>query len=257
MRPLPSVTILLALALAASACDRGDERMPADATKPKPAKPDATEPTHAAGDPTLTIVEGKSGIEMDGAFVVIRGELHNGSDAWLSAAVDVDLLDASGKPIAVDSIQSAVATDLGNAAQERVIVERDVIPPGESSPFEYIRDTTKLAGTYAKHTLVGRGRPVSGVGRAEIVEFGAKYEFGFVVSGKARGTTAEPCEDPAVVVVLRDAQGTIVEVGGAPLMDGEYFVEKLAEGQLLPFEITVGGEARAKPEALVRCEAPD
>jgi hypothetical protein len=229
---------------------------PAEAIKPTVAEP-PSDPEIVTG--ALTISEGKSGIEEDG-FLHIYGEMKNETtDKWIAARVAVDLLDASGKPLGVDSIQAGVAADLGEAAQEHVVVEREVIPPGESSPFHYLREVTKIGGSYAKHTLSPVGREVSDVGRGEIRGVTSTFELGsFAVKGTLVSTGEHPCEDPSPILALYDAQGKLVALASnAPMAADGSFVEKLDKDQSLSFELSVSGEQTQQLKTFVKCEEPD
>lgn len=280
MRTLHLLTIMLAL-LGLAGCNQGSSDTKTDAGKPAPAKqadapaeapaqlkpaeeakpapqPEAV-PAPAPADAMagLAITEGRSGIE-DGTLV-IRGEVKNTTGKWIAGRVLVNLLDANGTPLDVDSIAKGVAKDLGTAQQEGVAVERDVIPPGESSPFEYIRDIAKLGGAYGRHQLVADGRAVDPVGRAEVVGLASKYELGtFEVTGELVGRGDVACEDPAVSVVLYDATGGVFEVEVQVLQDAEQnFLEVLGKDQKAPFKLTIRGEESGTLAAFSHCETPD
>lgn len=258
-------SLLATFALTTTACDKPDERSTEAAAKADGAKPDkpvdkpTAEPTAAEGTITtgLTIAEGKSGIE-DG-FLHIYGELNNGTDKWLSARINVDLLDGGGKEIGVDSILTGVAQDLGTAPQEFVVVEGDVIPPGETSPFHYIRDVNKIGGTYAKHVLATEAREVVKVGRGEITDLTSTFEFGtFEVKGTFKSVGEHTCEDPSPIAALYDAQGKLVSVASiAPTNPDDSFVEKLDKDQSVSFTFLVRGEQTNTLKTFARCEEPD
>lgn len=259
------ITAFFAASLAA--CDDPAQSESANASKTDSTTKPQTQPAPAGG-PTgaaniaaqiagLTITEGRSGIE-DG-FVFIRGELKNGTNEWIAGRVLVTMLDAEGRPLAVDSIQTAVAADLGREAQELVVVERDVIPPGESSPFEYVRDVSKLGGSYASHRLVADGIVAGEVWRGSAIGVSSAFELGsFRVTGELESVGTRPCSDPGVVAAAYNGSGKLVEVEGIPLQNaGGEFLEQLDEGGKAAFDLVVRGESSYTIQVTAHCERPD
>ena len=116
------------------------------------------------GTLALSVIEGRSGVE-DTGFLHIIGEIRNDTSKWIeSPKVAVVLMDAQGKPIGVDSI--AAADGFGESA----LGMRHNVPPGEVSPFHYIRDIKKLARPYASHKLEPKAFPADSSFNATVAD---------------------------------------------------------------------------------------
>jgi hypothetical protein len=211
---LVAVPMLLALL----AC-KGTKAGPATGeTSEEPAIPAAQDPANdsvpvsagasaTTGNVPLTVVEGRSGIE-DTGFLHITGLIKNDSSRWISfARVDIQLFDADGKPIGVDSIAAA------EGRGERAYAIRDNTPPGESNPFHYVRDVKKLARPYASHKLVAHAIYSDGKTHATVEgvkidkEHVGKIEY-LRVSGTIKNTGNE-CRYPKAVLAYFDASGKL------------------------------------------------
>lgn len=157
----------------------------------------------------LSVVEGRAEVESTG-FLHIVGLIKNDTPKWIeSPKVHIVLLDAEGKPIGVDSI--AAADGRGESAYGM----RHNVPPGEVSPFHYIRDVKKLARPYASHKLEPKAFPSDGRFDAKAVDvkidketIGKTEYWRFSGSVKNAG---QPCSNPQAVVALFDAAGKLVD----------------------------------------------
>ncbi|MCC6898115.1 MAG: hypothetical protein IT377_04030 [Polyangiaceae bacterium] len=161
------------------------------------------------GTLALTVIEGRSGLE-DTGFLHIIGEIRNDTTKWIeSPKVAVLLFDAQGKPIGVDSI--AAAEGFGESA----LGMRHNVPPGETSPFHYIRDIKKLARPYASHKLEPRAFPADSSFNATVADVKTDKEtIGKTEYWRTTGTVknaGKPCSNPAAVIAFYDANGKIVD----------------------------------------------
>lgn len=215
----PLLLALLACKGGSTTSARGEERgrAPADpaartddtASAERAAR--AAVPASAKGGGTLalTVIEGRAGVE-DTGFLHIVGLIRNDTPKWIeSAKVSVVLLDAEGKPIGVDSI--AAAEGFGESA----LGMRHNVPPGEVTPFHYIRDIKKLARPYASHKLEPRAFPSDGRFDAHAVDVKIDKEtIGKSEYWRFSGTVknaGKPCSNPEAVIALYDASGKIVD----------------------------------------------
>ncbi len=161
------------------------------------------------GTLALTVIEGRAEVE-DTGFLHIIGLIRNDTPKWIeSAKVSVLLFDADGKPIGVDSI--AAAEGFGESA----LGMRHNVPPGEVTPFHYIRDIKKLARPYASHKLEPRAFPSdpSYDASASDVKIDketiGKNEY-WRISGNVKNA-GKPCINPQAVIALYDQSGKIVD----------------------------------------------
>lgn len=162
----------------------------------------------SGGTLALTVIEGRSG-EEDG-FVHILGLIRNDTPKWIeSPKVSVILLDADGKPIGVDSI--AAAEGFGESALGML----HNVPPGEVSPFHYIRDVKKLERPYASHKLEPKAFPSDGRYNASALDVKTdketigKNEY-WRTSGNVKNG-GKPCINPQAVIAFYDAGGKLVD----------------------------------------------
>jgi hypothetical protein len=176
----------------------------------------------------LPLVEGKARTEH--GFVIIPGEVKNDTGKWLrSVHIDIELLDASGKPIHVDSIAAA------DGRKEGVVADRSVVPPGEVALFRYTRDMKKLAAGYASHRLSASGR-VGDAGMAATVEniHTSKDDLGFfTVTGRVKSSGTNGCRSPQAVIGLYASDGKVYDVKTAG--PDEWFQKVMPNGQTAEF----------------------
>jgi hypothetical protein len=228
--------VYLVLAVIAAACILPANVSPEAATVPvkvtveEPAEsPDSEELADTAvppdsGERLLTLSEGSGRVE-DG-FVKIAGEVKNGAAHWARGIrVDVTLYDAQGKELARDFIYTAV--------------ER--LAPGASSPFEYIRDVSKLDGEYASHQLDVSAIADEPGATPRLTDVQAPLnDAGYY---EATGVFANPgtltCHNPWVVAAGYSKDGKVYEVTTSPLSQGDEFIDDLAAGQSAPFKLLV------------------
>ena len=169
--------------------------------------PVATAASASTGNVPLSLIEGRSGIE-DTGFLHITGLIKNDSARWISfARVDIQLFDAEGKPIGVDSIAAAEGRGEGTYGL------RDNTPPGESNPFHYIRDVKKLARPYASHKLTAHALYSDGTTHATVVDVKTdKEQIGKSEYWRTTGTvknSGRECRYPKAVIAYFDASGKL------------------------------------------------
>lgn len=189
----------------------------------------------------LEIVEGQAGFSAETGFIYIAGEVRNRTNEWvLKPRLTVELLDASGNPIRVDSITAAVAVDQGWEPHEFTHTDRTYIPPGEVGVFYYIRDAKKLGGArYASHRLtVESARKAVDPPQVVIDELQMPIEDGvYIVSGRIHNRGQVGCYSPQVIVGVYGTDGKVLrEEDETP---EETFQKVLEGGQAVPFQLKV------------------
>jgi len=208
------VPILMALLACKGSSANAESRGEAPTSDPESAEraanesvPVAAGASPATGSVPVSVIEGRSGIE-DTGFLHITGMVKNESTRWISfARVDIQLLDAEGKPIGVDSIAAA------EGRGERAYAIRDNTPPGESNPFHYIRDIKKLARPYASHKLTAHALYSDGGTHASVEgvktekETIGKNEY-WRTTGTVKNTGRE-CRYPKAIVAYFDGTGKL------------------------------------------------
>lgn len=176
----------------------------------------------------------------DDDFVRIVGTVKNTTPHTLrSVRLDLALRDASGKPLDVDSITSAVAADHGRAPHEFVYADRAFLPPGETSTFSYLRDRRKIKGTLASHALVPRARvalhpPVAALSKPTIT----KTDRGFSVTGTFENVGPGACHSPQIVIGLYTASGKL-RTSERRSIDG-WLSKNLGPNQPIAADVSVG-----------------
>jgi len=170
-----------------------------------------------------------NGEEVDG-YIKIRGEVKNTySNALASVRIEIEYLDKSGKPLGVERF---TAKDAGVMAKDEVMASRDVIPPGEVSPFERVRDIGKLKGQFGSYKIKAAGLLLKeNLTSATISDVKTTPDGkGFRVTGSYQATGKEPCKNPTVIVAGYDASGKIQELQTLSLTDdGTYKGKPLNE----------------------------
>jgi hypothetical protein len=172
----------------------------------------------AAAQSKLPVSEGPARVA-DG-FLIIPGEVSNASGQWIRGVrIDIELFDAGGRRI----------------HQDRIYTQRDHIAPGEVSPFKFIRDVTKIKGTYARHVLSVSAVPgpatLSCAAEDVVVE---RDGLAFRIRGTLRSTGSEACRNAQAVAAGYDASGRVYDVAGRyPDTDAG----GLAPEQSVPFQV--------------------
>ena len=189
----------------------------------------------------LQIVEGQAGVSKDTGFIHIAGEIHNRSSEWvMKPRLTVELLDASGNPIRVDSILAGAAVDAGWEPHEFTHTQRTYIPPGEVGVFYYIRDGKQLRGArYASHRLsVASARKAVNPPQVVIEELQMPMEDDvYGVSGRIRNRGQVGCYSPQVIIGVYGTDGKVLrEEHETP---EETFQKVLEGGQSVPFKLKV------------------
>ncbi len=165
-----------------------------------------------------------------GGYIKIRGEVKNTySNTLASVRIEIEYLDKTGKPLGVERF---TAKDAGTMAKDEVMASRDVIPPGEISPFERVRDISKLKGQFGSYTIKAAGLLLKEtLTSATISDVKTTPDGkGFRVTGTYQATGKEPCKNPTVIVAGYDASGKIQELQTLSLTDdGTYKGKPLNE----------------------------
>ncbi len=215
-------------------------------------------------DPSLlTITAEHGGLDAETGFLRIAGEIRNGSEDWIRAVhVDVYLFDPYGRSIAVRSDVTAARKNLGLPAVDGVAAERYFVPPGDVTPFEYVRDAKKLGGaTYGSYQLVVRARGTVPPPVAAIENFRYDRIRGpfYSVAGRIRNTGNLPCRSPQVVVAVYDKDSTVWHV--VSLTPEETADRLLAPRAAVPFLIKAledpGGDTILSMKAWGDCAPAD
>jgi hypothetical protein len=148
------------------------------------------------------------------------------------------MLDASGQPLEVDSIMTAVAKDVSGRGREHTYTDRVIVPPGETAVFSYIRDRAKIKGAYAGHKLVARSRVTTAPPRLALA--GArveKTEKGWSVKGTFKNDGPKGCHTPQIVVGLYTAEGKLRQVRTENVEP--WTAKTLPAGQSAPVDVRI------------------
>ncbi len=125
--------------------------------------------------------------------------------------ITIEYLDEKGNPIGVDRF---TAKDAGTMTVDQVSAPRDVIPPGETSPFERVRDVSKVKGKVhrCKVTAAGLRLRESNVSATVTdVQITPQGEA-FAIKGTYKATGKAPCKSPAIIAAGYDKNGKILGV---------------------------------------------
>ncbi len=154
--------------------------------------------TRADAQSKLPLKEGVARVE--GGYVVIPGEVTNLSGGWVRGVrIDVELFDAAGNSLLKDRCYAA----------------RDHLAPNEVTPFKYLRDVTKIRGTYARHKLEVSAVPAPSTLAAAVEGLQVSREGkGFRVKGTLRSTGSEACRNAQAIAVGYDTSGRVYDVEG-------------------------------------------
>ena len=213
-------------------------------------------------DPSLLPVTiGRAGIA-DEAFVKIAGEIRNTSKEWVcTPRVEVELLDASGNALVIESIVTATMQERGKAPIDGAVAERTFLPPGEVAVFEYTRDVAKIGGKYASQRVTARARRCEVQPKAVLEGFLArKGEDGwYSVSGVIKNVGSVGCRSPKAVIGCYQADGKLYRADSEE--PDETFQKVLAPGQSVPFVIKAienpGGNTIAAVKGWADCALPE
>lgn len=151
-----------------------------------------------AEESKLPLREGQA--RVDEGSLMIPGEVTNASGQWVRGVrIDIELFDASGQSIHKD----------------RVYTERDHLAPGEVSPFKFIRDVSKIKGTYARHALSVTAVPGPSTLACEAQDVAVEREgSAFRIRGTLKSTGSDACRNAQAVVAGYDASGKVYDVSG-------------------------------------------
>lgn len=210
----------------------------------------------------LTIVEGFAGVDpVTNEFIHIAGEVKNETGGWIShVKLDLELLDADGKPIMVTGISEGVKQDMGKGADapETILGDRMYVPPGESTPYFYIRDVAKLSGKkYGSHKLKAQARKETSAPKVSVIDL--KYKESKEFFEELTGTVvveSGKCRSPEPVFVSLMADG---KVRATTNQSVDAYFQKYAEaGTKAPFERKVlSRQGAAKLIAYATCSPED
>jgi hypothetical protein len=170
-------------------------------------------------------------------FIRIIGEFHNGTDQWLwNLCVDVEYLDAAGKPIPVKSISTLTRAELGKGSSDRICAAQQYVAPGATVVFKKLRDQKYLQRPYASHRVgTPTARPVAEPPSLVIEGFEYKKEemkkwASFTLSGQLKNTGKLKCHFPEIVLGLYTADKKLYGVEGAQVAS-----KSLAPGESVAF----------------------
>ncbi|PIO48132.1 MAG: hypothetical protein CMR00_06625 [[Chlorobium] sp. 445] len=147
--------------------------------------------------------------ESIGGSVVVVGEVRNTHPNPLCfVQIDIEYLDEKGNSLGVDRF---TAKDAGTMAVDQVMASRSVIPPGETSPFERVRDMSKVKGKVRSCKLTAKGlRLKESNAMATITNVNTSTEGGgFRITGTFSATGKAPCKNPVAIAAGYDQNGKI------------------------------------------------
>jgi hypothetical protein len=213
-------------------------------------------------DPSLLpVTVGRAGIA-DEDFVKIAGEIRNASPDWVcTPRVEVELVDASGKSLVIESIVTATMQERGKAAIDGTVAQRTFLPPGEVAVFEYTRDVKKIAGKYASQRVTARARKCESQPKVMLEGFVAKKDKDgwYSVSGSVKNVGSVGCRSPKAVIGCYQADGKLY--GADSAQPDQTFQKMLPPGQSVPFSIKAidnpGGNTITDVRAWADCELPE
>jgi hypothetical protein len=217
----------------------------------------------------LEVVIGKAGLDAETGFVKIAGEVRNNTGGWIqSIRIDIDYLDAQGVSLRVNSIATAVAEDMGQKdALDFTYASRHFVPPGEVSPFFYLREAKKIGGTFASYRLAASARRLSAseAPRVVIENFSTeRNDDAHLARGFIKNVGSLGCRAPEVVVAVYRADGKLsraLKEGPSQAEEDEgNFNRILAPGESVPFAFKIWeeeGESIARFQAFADCGPSD
>lgn len=161
--------------------------------------------------------------ESGGGSIIVVGEVRNTHPNPLCfVQIDIEYLDEKGNPLGVDRF---TAKDAGTMAIDQVMAERGVIPPGETSPFERVRDMSKVKGKVGSCKITAKGlRLKESNAAATITNINTQREGnGFRITGTFSATGKAPCKNPVAIAAGYDQSGKIQVVSKLSLTsDGTF-----------------------------------
>jgi hypothetical protein len=218
----------------------------------------------------LEVVVGRAIVDPETGFVKIAGEVRNHTGGWVeSVRIDIDYLDAQGESLRVDSIATAVAEDMGQKdALDFTYASRHFVPPGEVSPFFYLREAKKIGGRFATYRLAASARRLSAseAPRVVIEKFSTqRNDDGWhVARGFIKNVGSVGCRAPEVVVAVYRADGklsrALKEEASQAEAEGGNFNRILAPGESVEFAFKIGeeeGESTPRFQAFADCGPSD
>ncbi len=199
----------------------------------------ATIGTFAQTEREVTITQWSA--KEEGGYVKILGEVKNTYSNPLGfVKIEIEYYDKAGKPLGVDRF---TARDAGTMAKDATSAELEIIFPGETSPFQRVRDVSKIKGQFGSCKI-----KASGLLFKENVPFKATLSNvsispqnkNFAIKGTYKTTGKEACKNPAIVVVGYDKAGKVAQVEKYNFTVGNdkyNFVKSLAPGETYDFSI--------------------
>lgn len=183
----------------------------------------------------------------ENGYIKVLGEVKNTyNNPLASIRIEIEYFDKSGKPLGVDRF---TAREAGTMAKDEVLASRDVIPPGETSPFERVRDVGKLKGQFGSCKVKASGLLLRENNRnASIQNLDIKKEGkGYRINGVFRATGKEACPNPKVIAVGYDQGGKVQEIATFSLTDDGTFrgkpISKLSPGQSQRFNMLLSNQS--------------
>jgi len=226
----------------------------AQVKKPAAAAPPAAKSTLDASKLRLEV--GRAGLT-DSNFVEIFGEVHNDTGQpieWVK--INIELVDKDGNALDVGGWHREVV----NAEHARG--ELHYVPAGGSTPFHYIRDASKIKGTYAGQKMTVTARPRTGPMPTAVVEGlnATPRDLGQVdLKGTLKITGTVDCRSPMAVVGFYDEKtNKLIDLVHPHKSALEaHFQKKVAAGQSIAFEgksFPKGATANSKTKVWAVCD---
>jgi len=222
----------------------------------------STPPKVTADRIQLKVVEGRGGFDSEVGFVKIAGEVHNTSGQWVTTPrIDVQLFDASGKKLDVDSIAIAASKDAGmHVADDFVYAEQGYVAPGEIALFKYTRDAKKFKGTYSSHKLVATALPLNAAPSVSLkgMSIQKDQDGDYTATGAIENDGQMPCRSPAVVFGFYGQDGKLCDVKKETIEP--LFLKNLDPGKKAEFKFTMyspSGETIGEVKGWASCDRID
>ncbi len=166
-------------------------------------------PTHAQTEVPVEILSHSLRLTEEGSVRVL-GEVKNTHENPLCfVTISIEYLSESGKPL---SVERFTYEDAGEMPLDQVMASRSLIPPGQTSPFERVRDVSKVEGQIASCKVTATGLLLrESFASAEIADITTTPEnTALRIKGTFTATGKNPCKNPAVVVAGYNQEGKIV-----------------------------------------------
>ncbi len=175
--------------------------------------------------------------------VRVLGEVKNTHENPLCfVTINIEYLDEFGKKLSVERFTHKEA---GEFSMDQVMASRSLIPPGQTSPFERVRDVSKIQGKIASCKVNATGLLLKETySSAEISDIVTTPESSALrIRGIFTARGQNPCKNPTAVIVGYNKENKIITLATLALTeDGSAkgtALKTLEPGKAKPFELLI------------------